>query len=339
MTDPKPTGNPPPDLPPEFAEAYLRGYQRAWETSQEPEPVEPQDVEPEMVEPEMVAQVVAPDPVPLPNGYESLFAEPVVSVAEPDIFADVEAEPWDGPSHRLPLDRPERPGWFVPALLATMVAVLLLAAFGIGKLFSDNVSSGSGNDDELTIPSIEPGNGKGDPDGSGKPSSGNPVKGKAWDGDTLPVSSLTAGSTCVLAPGTDAAGRRVPYTPDRATDGDFTTAWRCAGDGIGVTLRLDLGGKVRIGEVGLVPGYAKTDPQSKVDRYAENNRLTKVRWTFSDGRSVVQKLDGSASRRELQRLRIPPVDATSVTLEVLSSVRGPRNTIAVSEVELGETVG
>ena len=77
-------------------------------------------------------------------------------------------------------------------------------------------------------------------------------------------------------------------------DGDLTTAWRCNGDGVGQKMQLNLSDTVRIGELGIVPGYAKTDPRSGADRYAQNNRLTKVRWSFPDGTSVVQKLDGSA---------------------------------------------
>ena len=84
-----------------------------------------------------------------------------------------------------------------------------------------------------------------------------------------------------------------------------------------------------------MPGYAKTDPRSGADRYAENNRITRVRWTFSDGTSVVQRLDGSATNRELQTVRIPLTEANQVVVEVLASERGSRNTIAVSEVRLG----
>ena len=118
-------------------------------------------------------------------------------------------------------------------------------------------------------------------------------------------------------------------------DGDLTTAWRCNGDGVGQKMQLNLSDTVRIGELGIVPGYAKTDPRSGADRYAQNNRLTKVRWSFPDGTSVVQKLDGSKNNRDLQTMAIPLVEANTVTLEVLESTSGKRNTIAVSEVRIG----
>ena len=92
---------------------------------------------------------------------------------------------------------------------------------------------------------------------------------------------------------------------------------------MGQTLTLTLAEPAEIGEVGLVPGYAKTDPRSGADRYAENNRITRVRWTFSDGSSVVQELDGSATNRSLQSIRIPPVDSDTVSVEVLASTRAP----------------
>ena len=53
----------------------------------------------------------------------------------------------------------------------------------------------------------------------------------------------------------------------------------------------------------------------------------------------MQRLDGSPVNRDLQFVRIPPVETDSVTLEILKSVRGPRNTVAISEVVLSETVG
>ena len=128
------------------------------------------------------------------------------------------------------------------------------------------------------------------------------------------------------------------YPPANTYDGDLTTAWRCNGTGVGQSLTLTLAEAGGIGEVGLVPGYAKTDPRSGVDRYAENNRITRVRWTFADGTSFVQRLDGTETNRELQTLRIPVTESDSVVLEVLASVRGPRNTMAVSEVRVGQAV-
>jgi hypothetical protein len=89
---------------------------------------------------------------------------------------------------------------------------------------------------------------------------------------------------------------------------------------------------VDVAEVGLVPGYAKTDPASGVDRYAENNRITRVRWTLSDGVSIVQRLDPDPTSRAVQLLRVPPTQTDTITLEILGVRRGPRNTTAISQI-------
>lgn len=108
-------------------------------------------------------------------------------------------------------------------------------------------------------------------------------------------------------------------------------------EGVGKKLTIRLAQPTELGAVGLVPGYAKTDPDNGVDRYRENNRLTRVRWTFSDGSSIVQTLDGSPTNRDVQTMAIPPTPAGSVVLEILASTPGDRNTVAISSVQLGST--
>lgn len=295
---PKPhkSGDLPPDLPPEYADAYRRGYQRAWASGHgELEPI---------AEPEPLAS------------YEDLFVD------------STPPEPlWEGSSRSEAIGDHAKPGWLVPALLGSLILVLVFAAYVLGRLFSSSVDSPPAGNESLVMPRDTPGAVR------------STAQGKPWKGDVIPLSGLGASSGCVLSPGNDASGRKVRYTPEQAVDGDFTTAWRCAGDGRGTTLRITLESTAEVAQVGLVPGYAKTDPQSGADRYAENNRITRVRWTFSDGSSVIQRLDGSPTLRRLQTLRIPPVETDSVTLQVLTSVKGARNTIAISEVELSEAVG
>jgi len=119
-------------------------------------------------------------------------------------------------------------------------------------------------------------------------------------------------------------------------DGKAQTAWRCSGTAIGEKLTIRLGGDENIAEVGLIPGYAKTDPESGEDRYAENNRITRARWLFDIGSSFIQQLDGSVGNRSMQTMRIPKTTTGQVTIEILDSVGGPRNTVAISEVQIGK---
>ena len=61
-----------------------------------------------------------------------------------------------------------------------------------------------------------------------------------------------------------------------------------------------------------------------------------MRWTIGD-RQVEQKMDGSADNRSLRLLRVPKSDVDEVGLEILAVQKGPRNTTAISEVQLSRT--
>ena len=81
------------------------------------------------------------------------------------------------------------------------------------------------------------------------------------------------------------------YDARNAIDGNPATAWRpTEGDGVGQELVLRLPASTTVASVGLVPGYAKTDPATGVDRFAQNRTIARVSWTFDDGTSVQQEL-------------------------------------------------
>lgn len=123
------------------------------------------------------------------------------------------------------------------------------------------------------------------------------------------------------------------YDPGNLTDKAADTTWRCEGTAVGERIKLMLGSELPIGEVGLIPGYAKTDDVSNEDRFAENNRVTRVRWTIGDI-EVVQKMSGAADDRSLQLIRVPRTTTDKVELEILAVKKGPRNTTAISEIQL-----
>ncbi|MGH3445941.1 MAG: NADase-type glycan-binding domain-containing protein, partial [Nocardioidaceae bacterium] len=240
----------------------------------------------------------------------------------------------------------ERPGWLVPTILTGLAVLLLIAAYAVGKAFSDSVTDSAGSSGQGSL--VMGGN-----VGSGQSGAGNstgpsvskstagqndghtkaPDRG-AYRGAVSAVSIGGATASCESPPAFDAAHHKVVYSPGAVYDGNMSTAWRCNGDGVGQTLTLALPSTTTLGEVGLIPGYAKTDPRNGADRYAENDRITKVRWDFGSGHTVVQHLDGSAHNRSLQTIRIPKVRTDRVVVHILASTPGPRHTVAVSEVRL-----
>ena len=124
----------------------------------------------------------------------------------------------------------------------------------------------------------------------------------------LPVDGASAS---VAAPdSSDGCGGPTTYGAANAVDGERSTGWSIEGDGTGETLTLDLGGERRVSSVGLLPGYAKVDECTGVDRFPENRRPTAVTWTFDDGTEVSQPLEDAA---EVQTIE---VDATTSTVEM-----------------------
>ncbi|MGH8774986.1 MAG: NADase-type glycan-binding domain-containing protein [Jiangellaceae bacterium] len=159
-----------------------------------------------------------------------------------------------------------------------------------------------------------------------------------WEGAVEPLVATVADASCHGESSADAGGNRVTYEPEHAVDDEIESAWRCEGDGVGETLVLDLGGSVEVAEVGLVPGYAKTDPVDGTDRYAENRRITSVRWHFDDGTTVEQALDPDTANRELQSMRIPLRQTAQLVLEILSSSDASRDRVAVSDLRISAPV-
>jgi len=77
---------------------------------------------------------------------------------------------------------------------------------------------------------------------------------------------------------TDAAGNVVTYVPGNVIDGDVETAWRTPGDGRGASVTLIFDNPINLVRIGLIPGYAKTDPQTGVDRFRQNRIIQSVEY-------------------------------------------------------------
>jgi hypothetical protein len=222
---------------------------------------------------------------------------------------------------------------------------LVLGAFFVGR----GIADGGGTSEEATAAAADAGTsagqqgggsgggdaGQGGSTGHASTTSNGKLVGPAYRGAVDPVAVGAAHATCRAPAGVDSAGNRVSYAANNMLDSAASTAWRCNGEGRGVTLTFSLRHPRRIAQVGLVPGYAKTDPYSGADRYAENRRISKVRWSFDGGAWVEQTFRTGRFDRGMQTMRIPSVRASRVSVTIEDSVRGPRNTVAVSTVNLG----
>jgi serine/threonine-protein kinase len=96
----------------------------------------------------------------------------------------------------------------------------------------------------------------------------------------------TASNTAPAA--TDASGHRVTYLPGNVIDGNVQTAWRVAGDGLGQTVTLLFDGPVDLVRVGLIPGYAKFDPETGDDRFEQDRIIREVRYLIPGRPPTVQ---------------------------------------------------
>lgn len=375
MSGPDFPPTPPPEVPEEFAAAYQEAYERAlaeqrrgeqaaagshrapghWPHGHRGHPHRGHDQESEQG---------SEDTAPLGGahadrgtgedgaegiGVGGLIGEPIEEPEpEPAGAAD---EGWTEYAVPSAFDTFRSSRWFVPALLVLAVLVLVLGAYGVGRIFAtgvDDAAPVAGQTDTASVPASDP---SASAPSASAPSAGHtgrathrPPKPKktvhtaqaVWKGpvSAVPVASAQAG--CTAPSSVDAAGDPVTYQAANAIDGQADTTWRCPGKAIGKTLVLHLGDNVPVGAVGLVPGYAKTDPVSGANRYAENNRITEVRWTLGDGRTVVQHLSGSAADRSLRTIPVPRTETDTITLQVLAVQEGPRDTTCVSEVRVAK---
>lgn len=226
-----------------------------------------------------------------------------------------------------------------------LAVTLILASFFMGRLFSEGSTTTAEPGQQQEAEQTEPGNlaeaalGGAPPSKNAKKKSAKPkqkpqkgrLTGKAYRGPRALVAPRVAKANCRAKDSVDAGGRKVSYAPMNMIDQRRGSAWRCNGDGRGQKVRFEFPKKQRIVVVGMIPGYAKTDPVDNTDRYRENRRIKRVRWSFDGGRHIVQKFDHKPGNRSLQRLQIPAVETKTVTVEILGSTKAKRNTVAVSK--------
>lgn len=141
-----------------------------------------------------------------------------------------------------------------------------------------------------------------------------------------PLQPVSVTATCTAPPGVDAAGSPVTYDAQLTLDGVGSTAWRCPGSAVGQKLTFDFGSPVTLSSVGLVPGYAKTDPVDGTDRFAENRTVTAVVWHFDDGTTQRQAI--SAPSRAMATMQLP---TAAKTTRVVLEIAGTGNDTAIRD--------
>lgn len=255
-------------------------------------------------------------PPDVPEEYEAVYAEAYRrALEEPEEPAPLPIRPPATPLDRvLDIVDEHRVAVLVAAAVLVAVVVTIIVTLGGG---SAPTPSGAGAE-------RNPANGPG-----GMP----PVATQPTGTDrTRSVEVLSARATCTAPDAVDGAGHLVSYRARNTIDGDLSTAWRCGGTALGVRLTFRLPPGTTVRQVGLVPGYAKTDPADGVDRYAEGNRITLVRWVLAPGVSILQRLDPDPLDRSLQVLRVPATRTDVIRLQILTVARGSRNATAISTV-------
>ena len=141
---------------------------------------------------------------------------------------------------------------------------------------------------------------------------------------------VTATSTAPSS--TDSSGNVVTYAPSNLIDGSYDTAWRTRGDGSGEAITLVFDTPIDIVRIGLVPGYAKTDPGSGVNRFEQNRIVRRVRYVAPGLEPVTQtfrpepvpqyvRLDATTRRVTIQIVEtLPPGGGPTFDYTAISEV-------------------
>lgn len=130
-------------------------------------------------------------------------------------------------------------------------------------------------------------------------------------------------------PASDAAGNPVTYLPSNVIDGDVQTAWRVPGDGRGETVTLVFNGPVDIVRVGLIPGYAKFDPETGANRFEQDRIITEVRYLIPGLPPTVRHFQPRPYPQFVHVI----ATASRITVEILDTTEpGGLDYTAISEI-------
>lgn len=286
------------------------------------------------------APVASAPPAPVePVGLPVQAADPTPVPPATPVAPKTRAEPvsdWDPREDLLPYravhdlrhDDPLRGrawiAWVLGAVLLVGLVFVLLRAFG---------AADGGQDDTVAYPDTSAATTTPAP-GSEESSDPDPDAPQGVGKRLNLATGATFAVPATAGPTTDFDGTLVAYEAIQMADGSTSTTWRMGGDATGQAVTLTLAEPAVVQRVGIVNGYAKQ--VAGVDWYPNNRRILSATWTFEDGTSVEQTF---AERPGMQRLKVPPVQTSTVTLTI-TSVTPPglgslgRDYTAISEVEV-----
>jgi len=138
---------------------------------------------------------------------------------------------------------------------------------------------------------------------------------------------VTASSTAPSS--TDAAGNPVTYVPANVIDGNVQTAWRTPGDGHGQWVTLIFDTPIDVVRIGLIPGYAKTDPQTGANRFLQDRIIKAVAYQLPGLPNTTQRFE------PLPVPQFVPLRATTsqITVKILATTPpGGLDYTAISEI-------
>ncbi len=225
--------------------------------------------------------------------------------------------------------------------LIIALALVLVVLLGVGALLltrtfgDDGVAAGPARSPDFRL---SPAPSTADGTDSPAPAEQSPASGSNYAGPVVAVRATDVTADCQAPAAVDDAGAKVSYEPSLTEDGDDATAWRCDGSGVGKTLTLTLPEGSKVAELGLVNGYAKTDPKTDKDRYGEYRRITAVSWILDDGVTVSQTLQEGPE--DPQTIRIPTTETRQVMLRIDASTEpgsgaATRDAVLISEISVG----
>ena len=108
----------------------------------------------------------------------------------------------------------------------------------------------------------------------------------------------------------------VRYRLANIVDDRPDTTWQVAGTGMGQWVKLQYEEPIKVSRVGLVPGYAKTDPCDETDRFYQMYVVREARIEFSNGSSVEATFEREP---KMQYVDVPDTRTDYVRVEILET--------------------